>query len=509
MNPPNPVGQPSYPQHQPCVSCEQFTFALLVITAIGGALTAAMGMSSFGLHQHWWEVGLDLERTFSINMMIAGGACALTSLAILSAKSCWYPEEDPIIEPPPEKKIVTPKMEAKTKICLSLTKWVDEGEASERRSRQECSERILTCWDSQSKETLSLKDLNLSSLPIAIVNLKWLKSLDLSGNQLGSFPTKIVTELEKLNRLNLACNQLTSLPEAITEMKPTISLLDNPLSCDIRRSLERNTKENRSYKGPRIVCDNPWLVEKKYLPAIGFKICDAILNNKDYQIFMGVLLDSFAGAPHRLSFIEMVYQTIEAAHNDASFRQTFLAQCKTVSDAPADQKIQKAIFVIFNTNILYALKNGEDLAECARLYLHGVYALEVIASNCFTLSKKVKYTDPIDIYLTFISQLKRPLHLPIDPENTLSYACGDVMQPYLQDIKDPFVSQFVSTLTDPQKYCEILAKNVLWQFKLKEKRADKFPSAAKTPNTPQIPVDFAQITKEVLQELKYSPPFQL
>jgi|GEM_PF-6970853 len=504
MNPPNLVGQPSYPQHQPCVSCEQFTFALLVITAIGGALTAAMGMSSFGLHQHWWEVGLDLERTFSINMMIAGGACALTSLAILSAKSCWYPEEDPIIEPPPEKKIVTPKMEAKTKICLSLTKWVDEGEASERRSRQECSERILTCWDSQSKETLSLNDLNLTSLPLAIVNLKWLKSLDLSGNRLSSFPTKVVSLLEQLNHLNLDRNQLTSLPVSIETMKPSISLKENPLSFAIRMTLSLKTKKDRSYCGPKIVFDEPSTIDIDYPLTPRSKICAEIAKNKDFIIWKLQIELMGAGATHRNSFAEMIYQTIEKAEKDELFRRIFLAQCKTVTDAPTDQKMAKAFFGIFNTNILYAFNTSQDLTECARLYLHGIFVLEAIASTCSQESPYVTYTDPIDVYLTYISQLKKPLHLPIDPENTLSYTCETVKLSDLQATQN----QLVSTLTDPQKYGEILSKNVLWQFKLKAKRADKFP-ANKAPNTPQIPVDFAQITKDVLKDLKYSSPFQL
>lgn len=64
---------------------------------------------------------------------------------------------------------------------------------------------------------LDLSELNLDTLPESIVQLSWLQTLSLEGNQLTTLP-EFISQLSHLRWLDMDNNQLRSLPESVTQL---------------------------------------------------------------------------------------------------------------------------------------------------------------------------------------------------------------------------------------------------------------------------------------------------
>ena len=87
----------------------------------------------------------------------------------------------------------------------------------------------------------------LTELPSEIVDLKKLRSLDMSFNQLVSLPISI-QKLNQLEVLHLNNNKLTELPSEIGDLKELrwLEVSGNPLSMDAIHVLEMKKKEMTS-----------------------------------------------------------------------------------------------------------------------------------------------------------------------------------------------------------------------------------------------------------------------
>lgn len=117
----------------------------------------------------------------------------------------------------------------------ALQAWVKECDNSKELSRERCSrmtacDKILRAFQNQ-EETLSLTNLQLTSLPSCIGQLVHLKTLNLSQNKFTSLPTEL-QHLAKLENLFLGRNQFSSWPAWIgllTNLKQ-LSLAQNQLS---------------------------------------------------------------------------------------------------------------------------------------------------------------------------------------------------------------------------------------------------------------------------------------
>ena len=82
-----------------------------------------------------------------------------------------------------------------------------------------------------------------TELPSEIVDLKVLRRLDVSYNQLVSLPTSI-QKLNQLEELHLSGNKLTELPSEIGDLKELrrLDVSGNPLSMDAIHVLEMKKK---------------------------------------------------------------------------------------------------------------------------------------------------------------------------------------------------------------------------------------------------------------------------
>ncbi|MBP7710052.1 MAG: leucine-rich repeat domain-containing protein [Rickettsiales bacterium] len=94
-----------------------------------------------------------------------------------------------------------------------LQAWVDEAPEGERDSRIDAMRRIVAVNNSGG-DSLSLEDLELSSLPKEIWNLTALKVLNLAGNELNTIPAEI-GNLTALEVLDLFANELNTIPPQI------------------------------------------------------------------------------------------------------------------------------------------------------------------------------------------------------------------------------------------------------------------------------------------------------
>lgn len=128
----------------------------------------------------------------------------------------------------PSKDMPTRKQEllpsTKEEYFAEWDKWATKSDQAPDEKRGEAA-KILKAWltasesKEQFKEQLSLRNLNLTSLPESLSELTSLKELDVSGNQLSKLPR--LEKLSSLTRLNVSRNQLSMLrtiPESLTHL---------------------------------------------------------------------------------------------------------------------------------------------------------------------------------------------------------------------------------------------------------------------------------------------------
>src|SRR3989338_9369768 len=113
---------------------------------------------------------------------------------------------------------------AQSELEKSLNSW--EAEITDE-NRQEAKLRIENFLNDESKNTLDLSSLSLTSLP-PIFNtdpfIKRLTKLDISHNRLTSLPSEI-GRLQALQLLQVSSNQLTSFPSQRCTLQPLFLLL--------------------------------------------------------------------------------------------------------------------------------------------------------------------------------------------------------------------------------------------------------------------------------------------
>jgi len=107
----------------------------------------------------------------------------------------------------------------------ALDDWVKEcsndlNRKEELEKRKEVRKKIKECQKTFA-ETLNLQRCDLTSLPPICVfeALPYLKTLDLSHNELNTVPNELGEFLPKLKELNLSCNSLTTLPKSFASLK--------------------------------------------------------------------------------------------------------------------------------------------------------------------------------------------------------------------------------------------------------------------------------------------------
>ncbi|MDJ0800382.1 MAG: COR domain-containing protein [Calothrix sp. MO_167.B12] len=119
------------------------------------------------------------------------------------------------------------KMRQRQGISQQYAKSLDRQEEIVWNKIQEAKEKKL--------QELNLRYTGLYKIPYRfferVFELKWLKVLDLSDNELTSIP-KDITRLQNLTTLNLTNNRLTSIPKAITRLQnlTTLDLRNNQLT---------------------------------------------------------------------------------------------------------------------------------------------------------------------------------------------------------------------------------------------------------------------------------------
>lgn len=95
---------------------------------------------------------------------------------------------------------------------------------------KEVSKRVIECKSSGGFE-LNLSELDLSSIPDEVWDLRWLQSLNLLYNRISSIPEEI-GRLKRLKLLGMSFNRISSIPECIMKAKnlETLYMSNNRLS---------------------------------------------------------------------------------------------------------------------------------------------------------------------------------------------------------------------------------------------------------------------------------------
>ena len=135
-----------------------------------------------------------------------------------------------------------------------MTRWANKQDLSyeQKEHRQFASRLILQAYKEKS-QSLSLENLELTSLPVEISQLKKLKELNLNNNQLSKL-TVDLSQLKTLTTLYIDKNTLISINTDLTpkNKKLRISLKDNLFSSETIQRLKDKQKE-KNYKGPQLI----------------------------------------------------------------------------------------------------------------------------------------------------------------------------------------------------------------------------------------------------------------
>lgn len=120
---------------------------------------------------------------------------------------------------------------------------------------------------------LGLADLNLTEVPVSLLLYhEKLRSLNLSGNLLETFPSQV--HLPQLVELDLSRNKFTGFEEKAMhrlDQVPTVHLVDNPWSCDLCNIvplLSRMNKTTTSSSMRSITCASPRYLNGRTLGSL-------------------------------------------------------------------------------------------------------------------------------------------------------------------------------------------------------------------------------------------------
>ncbi|MCB1135962.1 MAG: hypothetical protein KDK78_06820, partial [Chlamydiia bacterium] len=180
------------------------------------------------------EVNARIYSTFkdilrASNESLCGYASALT----FEGRQCL--EKDLLELAPPAQTIITRFFEqvgkrvAEEEFAQRLSLWAEEASDAEE-DRATAAKRILAAYNTKAS-TLCLRRLKLSSLPLELVELTDLNTLDLSHNHIRTFPL-FLNQLPQLGGLLLSNNRIEILPDEISSLSALdlLNLAHNEIS---------------------------------------------------------------------------------------------------------------------------------------------------------------------------------------------------------------------------------------------------------------------------------------
>ncbi|NDD58587.1 MAG: hypothetical protein EBZ47_04935 [Chlamydiae bacterium] len=329
----------------------------------------------------------------------------------------------------------------------------------------------------------------LTSLPASIGMLTSLTELYVSGNQLTSLPASIGT-LTSLTQLKVSYNQLTSLPESIIHLPAScrVDLENSGLSNQVVSI--RETCQQNNYAGPQfhfsIQDHNPMQAPQDLNASLGYLFTKAekegfVDIETRYPQIHSYLLNNPAKANtlqiwlSRLSYMQTNPRTgetglaskilsyLELAEQNEVFRENFFSTIEGASITCGD----RMALSVLHLGIQHRMEviDKSDLKGLAEFLIHGPWMLERLEEVARAKVQTLRFVDEIEVYLGFPVKLRERLHLQIDVEDMLYFACSGITD---TDLKNA-ASYIEAQISTPEARADILIQRDTWMQALQRK----------------------------------------
>ena len=362
----------------------------------------------------------------------------------------------------------------------SLNSW--EAEITDE-NRQEAKLRIENFLNDESKNTLDLSSLSLTSLP-PIFNtdpfIKRLTKLDISRNHLTSLPAEI-GGLQALQGLDVSHNNtLTGVPREIFDLLSCceIELEGVGLSEAVLARL-RETCSANGYQGPRISFSMEHAQqagpsgERSIEELLGdlFRLVNAepkefsnLLNSSDenkghlkmWLARLSITADFKKGGESRKAFAGKVLKYLHEAEDDEQFREVFFNAIAGAAQSCGDRVALSILHV--STAFKLAAIDAKEISQVADLLIKGVWPLQLLEEIARNKVPVLRFYDEIEVYLGYPVMLQKKLGIPLDVEEMLYFRCSALTQKDLDE-----AAEFVlKKQNDDGERCRFLITQEKW-----------------------------------------------